>query len=118
MKRLVDTHHLADEQYKELLFLLQQARIHVHETHTHLLSFGALWVMDEDFGRAREILRTGKIPPPDPNAPPPRGFNAEEINPPVATKGGITPTEPCSAANAHQFVRVPYTATYYFYRSR
>ena len=36
----------------------------------------------------------------------------------VATKGGITPTEPCSAANANQFVRVPYTATYYFYRSR
>jgi len=36
----------------------------------------------------------------------------------VATKGGITPTEPCSAANANQFLRVPYTATYYFYRSR
>jgi len=36
----------------------------------------------------------------------------------VATKGGITPTESCSAANANQFVRVPYTATYYFYRSR
>jgi hypothetical protein len=36
----------------------------------------------------------------------------------VATKGGITPTEPCSAANANQFVRVPYTAKYYFYRSR
>jgi len=36
----------------------------------------------------------------------------------VATKGGITPIEPCSAANVNQFVRVPYTATYYFYRSR
>jgi len=36
----------------------------------------------------------------------------------VATKGGITPTESCSVANANQFVRVPYTATYYFYRSR
>jgi len=36
----------------------------------------------------------------------------------VATKGGIAPTEPCAAANANQFVRVPYTATYYFYRSR
>lgn len=36
----------------------------------------------------------------------------------VATKGGVTPTDPCSAANANQFVRVPYTATYYFYRSR
>ena len=41
---------------------------------------------------AREVLRTGKIPPPDPNAPPnPRGnFNPEEINPPVQTKGGMT----------------------------
>ena len=40
----------------------------------------------------REVVRTGKIPPPDPNAPPnPRGnFNPEEINPPVATKGGMT----------------------------
>ena len=40
----------------------------------------------------REVLRTGKIPPPDPNAPvDPRGnFNPEEINPPVATKGGMT----------------------------
>ncbi|HEX6215564.1 MAG TPA: ankyrin repeat domain-containing protein, partial [Vicinamibacterales bacterium] len=40
----------------------------------------------------REIVRSGKIPPPDPNAPPnPRGnFNPEEINPPVATKGGMT----------------------------
>ena len=36
----------------------------------------------------------------------------------VATKGGVTPADACSAANANQFVRVPYTATYYFYRSR
>jgi uncharacterized protein len=39
---------------------------------------------------SREIFRTGKIPPPDKDAPPPRGFNPEEINPPVATKGGMT----------------------------
>jgi uncharacterized protein len=40
----------------------------------------------------REIVRTGKIPPPDPNDPPDprRNFNPEEINPPVATKGGMT----------------------------
>ncbi len=40
----------------------------------------------------REIVRSGKIPPPDPNAPPdPRAnFNPDEINPPVATKGGMT----------------------------
>ena len=36
----------------------------------------------------------------------------------VATKGGVTPTDPCAAANVNQFARVPYTATYYFYRSR
>ena len=39
---------------------------------------------------SREVLISGKIPPPDPNAPPPRGFNPEEINPPVSTKGGMT----------------------------
>jgi ankyrin repeat protein len=39
---------------------------------------------------SRELLRSGVIPPPDPNAPPPRGFNPEEINPPVSTKGGMT----------------------------
>ena len=40
----------------------------------------------------REVVRTGKIPPPDPNAPPnPRAnFNPDEINPPVQTKGGMT----------------------------
>jgi hypothetical protein len=58
MKRLVHTHHLADEQYDELTALLRQAGIHVHETHTHLLSFGALWVPDEEFERARDILRS------------------------------------------------------------
>jgi ankyrin repeat protein len=40
----------------------------------------------------REIMTTGKIPPPDPNDPPNprRNFNPDEINPPVATKGGMT----------------------------
>jgi ankyrin repeat protein len=41
----------------------------------------------------REIVRSGKIPPRDPNAPIDpnvRNFNPEEINPPVATKGGMT----------------------------
>jgi hypothetical protein len=36
----------------------------------------------------------------------------------VATVGGLAPTDPCSAANSNQFARVPYTATYYFYRAR
>jgi ankyrin repeat protein len=41
----------------------------------------------------REIVRSGKIPKPDPNAPVDpnaRNFNPDEINPPVATKGGMT----------------------------
>lgn len=36
----------------------------------------------------------------------------------VATGGGVAPAEPCGAANANAFARVPYTATYYFYRRR
>jgi hypothetical protein len=35
----------------------------------------------------------------------------------VQTAGGVAPSEPCSAANARQIARVPYTATYYFYRA-
>lgn len=35
----------------------------------------------------------------------------------VQTVGGIAPSEACSAANAKQVARVPYTATYYFYRT-
>lgn len=34
----------------------------------------------------------------------------------VQTTGGLPPSEPCSAANAKQIGRMPYTATYYFYR--
>jgi hypothetical protein len=37
----------------------------------------------------------------------------------VRTVGGIAPTAaPCTQALAHAMVRVPYTATYYFYRAR
>jgi hypothetical protein len=34
----------------------------------------------------------------------------------VATTGGIPPSDPCTATNLKQTARVPYTATYYFYR--
>ena len=34
----------------------------------------------------------------------------------LQTVGGITPSESCSSANAKQVARVPYTATYSFYR--
>lgn len=36
----------------------------------------------------------------------------------VQTVGGIAPTLACTSLNATQVVRVPYTATYYFYRVR
>jgi hypothetical protein len=35
----------------------------------------------------------------------------------VRTSGGIAPDRPCDISNAKQVVRVPYKATYYFYRS-
>jgi Protein of unknown function (DUF3455) len=35
----------------------------------------------------------------------------------VQTSGGVAPSAACGAANAAQAVRVPYTATYYFYRA-
>lgn len=57
MKRLVDTRYLAEAQYDELMGLLRGAGIPVHETQTHLFSFGALWVPDESFERARAVLR-------------------------------------------------------------
>jgi len=34
----------------------------------------------------------------------------------VATKGGVAPAEPCSERNLGQVARVPYTATYEFYK--
>ena len=41
---------------------------------------------------ARELLRSGKVPPPDPNARAgeERNFNPEEINPAQNSKGGLT----------------------------
>jgi FtsP/CotA-like multicopper oxidase with cupredoxin domain len=34
----------------------------------------------------------------------------------VATAGGVAPAAACTAANLKEVARVPYTATYYFYR--
>lgn len=35
----------------------------------------------------------------------------------VQTAAGMAPSEPCTPANAKQLARIPYTATYYFYKS-
>src|SRR5262249_27624631 len=37
----------------------------------------------------RALFAPGKVPPPSKDDPPPRNFNPEEINPPVASKGGL-----------------------------
>ena len=34
----------------------------------------------------------------------------------LATEGGLAPAEPCTGSKLKQVARVPYTATYYFYR--
>jgi uncharacterized protein len=54
---------------------------------------------------ARELLRSGKVPPPDPNATAgqDRNFNPEEINPAQNQKGGMTAL--------HHAVRQGYTDT-------
>ena len=43
-------------------------------------------------------------------------FNATKSIQRVQTVGGVAPSAPCSAINSKQVMRVPYTATYYFYR--
>ena len=43
-------------------------------------------------------------------------FSATKSIQRVATTGGIAPASPCTAANLGEPARVPYTATYYFYR--
>ena len=58
MRRLVDTGHLAEPQYNELVSLLRQERIRFHETQTHFMDNGAIWIQDEDFRRAKDVLRT------------------------------------------------------------
>jgi hypothetical protein len=35
----------------------------------------------------------------------------------LQTVGGVAPSEPCGATNAKQIARVPYAASYYFYRA-
>jgi Protein of unknown function (DUF3455) len=35
----------------------------------------------------------------------------------VQTSGGVAPARPCTSENAKQVARVPYSATYYFYRA-
>lgn len=34
----------------------------------------------------------------------------------VATEGGVAPSAPCTSARRNETVRVPYTASYFFYR--
>ena len=45
-------------------------------------------------------------------------FSATRTIQRVNTVGGLAPTGPCAAANVGEIARVPYTATYYFYRTK
>ena len=44
-------------------------------------------------------------------------FTATKSMQRVQTVGGVMPSEPCNATNAKQVARVPYTATFFFYRA-
>jgi hypothetical protein len=44
-------------------------------------------------------------------------FDAAKSIQRVATTGGTAPSKACTAANTKEIARVPYTATYYFYRA-
>lgn len=57
MKRLVGLAQLEPEQLDELRALLHSHGIAFSETPPTLLSFGAIWVEEEDFLPARELLR-------------------------------------------------------------
>ena len=57
MKRLVDLGQLEKAQHEELSQLLKNSNIITHESESTFFDFGAIWVRDEDFGQAKEILR-------------------------------------------------------------
>jgi hypothetical protein len=57
MKRLVDLRDLEPGQYKELTHMLRREGIFLHETTTNFMAYGAIWVRDDDFPRAIELLR-------------------------------------------------------------
>lgn len=56
MKRLVGLGQLEAGQLEELRELLKARGIEFSETPPSLISFGSLWVPDEDFARAKELL--------------------------------------------------------------
>lgn len=57
MKRLVGLAQLEPNQLEELRALLRADGIEFTETPPSLISFGSIWVADEQFPRAREILQ-------------------------------------------------------------
>jgi hypothetical protein len=56
MKRLVGLGQLESAQLEELRELLKAHGIEYTETPPTLLSFGAIWVRDEDLARSRQLL--------------------------------------------------------------
>jgi hypothetical protein len=87
---------------------------------------GPTWQSNDGSSVVGEVKASD--PGPDPSAIPwlllsaksnsgPGVFEAVRSVQRVATVGGRAPSEPCTEARLRQVARVPYTATYYFYRA-
>jgi hypothetical protein len=87
---------------------------------------GPTWESNDGSAVVGEVK--GRDPGPDPSAIPwlllsaksTRGsglFTPTTSIQRVKTAGGAAPPLPCTAERARQMARVPYTATYYFYRA-
>ncbi len=57
MKRLIGMGQLESGQLEELRELLESNGIEYSETAPSLISFGSIWVPDEDFERSKELLQ-------------------------------------------------------------
>ena len=88
---------------------------------------GPTWSSASDYSSVKGAVRerhdggTGNIPwllLTGTSSPTPGKFaNVSSIQR-LSTRGGIEPTEACDAASVGKEARVPYTADYYFYRSK
>jgi hypothetical protein len=88
---------------------------------------GPSWELRDGSGVVGEV--TARDPGPDPAAIPWLLLRAKSTSGSgalsktqsilrIRTTGGVAPTTPCTEAQAHSVVRVPYTGDYYFYAAR
>lgn len=92
----------------------------------HYVSGGPVWESNDGSTFVAEVK--ARSPAKDPSAVPwlllsaksttsTGAFSATKSIQRVQTVGGIAPREACGAPNAKQMARIPFTATYYFYRA-